>query len=179
MLLDERGAASAGAAAAQLTERLGADRVRVLPTETWFGRSATDQDRLNNLVLAVLTVPASLYALIAVASTLVMSYSRRGREITGMRMIGVSAGQVRRMALWETLATTTLGTLIAAAVVAWGVRAYQGSLSVFGGGAPLSVPWGMLGTLVAACVLVGVVVSLAATGRLLRRVSTASTATRQ
>ncbi|GAB7077141.1 MULTISPECIES: FtsX-like permease family protein [Streptomyces] len=179
VLLDERGAASAGAAAARLTERLGADRVRVLPTETWFGRSATDQDRLNNLVLAVLTVPASLYALIAVASTLVMSYSRRGREITGMRMIGVSAGQVRRMALWETLATTTLGTLIAAAVVAWGVRAYQGSLSVFGGGAPLSVPWGMLGTLVAACVLVGVVVSLAATGRLLRRVSTASTATRQ
>ncbi|KPC92203.1 ABC transporter permease, partial [Streptomyces sp. NRRL F-6602] len=135
VLLDERGAASAGAAAAQLTERLGADPVRVLPTETWFGRSATDQDRLNNLVLAVLTVPASLYALIAVASTLVMSYSRRGREITGMRMIGVSAGQVRRMALWETLATTTLGTLIAAAVVAWGVRAYQGSLSVFGGGA--------------------------------------------
>ncbi|MFD7071805.1 FtsX-like permease family protein [Streptomyces sp. NPDC059913] len=175
VLLDGRGAASAGAAAAELTERLGADRVRVLSADTWFGRTGTDQDRLNSLVLAVLTVPASLYALIAVASTLVMSYSRRGREIAGMRMIGVSAGQVRRMALWETLATTVLGALIAAAVVAWGAHAYRGSLSVFGGEPPLSVPWGMLGTLFAACVLVGVVVSLAATGRLLRQVSTATT----
>lgn len=176
VLLDDD--ASTGAVAAALTKRLGADQVRVLSTETWFGRTATDHDRLNKLVLAVLTVPASLYTLIAVASTLVMSYSIRGRETTSMRMIGASAGQVRRMALWETLATTTLGTLLAAAVVTWGVRAYQGSLSVFSGEAPLSVPWGILGTLVAACLLVGVVVSLTATSQLLRQVNTASTAAR-
>ncbi|TLQ42867.1 FtsX-like permease family protein [Streptomyces marianii] len=179
VLLDEKSAGSVPAVAAELTERLGADRVRITPTADWFGRAATDQDRLNRLVLAVLAVPASLYALIAVASTLVMSYSRRGREIAGMRMIGVSAGQVRRMALWETLSTTLLGVLMAAAVVTVGARAYRGALTVFGGETPLSVPWGMLGMLTAACVLVGVVVSLSATGRLLRQVSVATVTSRQ
>ncbi|WP_435282030.1 hypothetical protein [Streptomyces koelreuteriae] len=126
MLLDEEAAGSARAVAAELTARVGAERVRVVPSAEWFGESASDQDRLNRLVLGVLTVPASLYALIAVAGTLVMSYSRRGGEIAGMRMVGVSAGQVRRMALWETLSTSLLDVLIAAGVVAVGARAYRG-----------------------------------------------------
>ncbi|WP_052868029.1 ABC transporter permease [Streptomyces niger] len=179
VLLDEETAGSAAAEAADLAERLGPDRVRVTPTADWFGRTATGQDRLNRLVLGVLTVPASLYALIAVASTLVMSYSRRSREIAGMRMIGVSAAQVRRMALWETLSTTLLGVVIAGVVVALGVRAHRASLDVLGGAAPLSVPWAMLGTLTAACAVVGVVVSLAASGRLLRQVSVATVTSRQ
>ncbi|MFF8593576.1 FtsX-like permease family protein [Streptomyces sp. NPDC015220] len=179
VLLGARAAGSARAVAAELTARVGADRVRVVPSARWFAQASTDQDRLNRLVLAVLTVPASLYALIAVAGTLVMSYSRRGREIAGMRMLGVSAGQVRRMALWETLSTSALGVLVAAAVVAAGARAYQGALTVFGGRAPLSVEWGMLTALTAACVLMGVVVSLAATGRLLRQAGVAMITSRQ
>ncbi|QWB22563.1 MULTISPECIES: FtsX-like permease family protein [Streptomyces] len=179
VLLDEEAAGSARAVAAELTARVGAERVRVVPSAEWFGESASDQDRLNRLVLGVLTVPASLYALIAVAGTLVMSYSRRGGEIAGMRMVGVSAGQVRRMALWETLSTSLLGVLIAAGVVAVGARAYRGALSVFGGEAPLSVEWGMLSALTAACVLAGVVVSLAATGRLLRQAGVAMVSSRR
>ncbi|MFI6108702.1 FtsX-like permease family protein [Streptomyces sp. NPDC051310] len=179
VLLGGRDAGSVRAVAAELTARVGADRIKVVPSAEWFGSAATDQDRLNRLVLAVLTVPASLYALIAVAGTLVMSYSRRGREIAGMRMLGVSAGQVRRMALWETLSTSLLGVLIAAGVVAVGARAYRGALTVFGGEAPMSVEWGMLAALTAACVLVGVVVSLAATGRLLRQVGVAMVTSRQ
>ncbi|WP_228973349.1 FtsX-like permease family protein [Streptomyces sp. DH12] len=179
VLLDPGAAGSAREVAADLTARVGADRVRAVPSAEWFGRAASDQDRLNRLVLAVLTVPASLYALIAVAGTLVMSYSRRGREVAGMRMLGVSAAQVRRMALWETLSTSLLGVGIAAAVVAVGARAYRGALTVFGGEAPLRVEWGMLGALTAACVAVGVLVSLAATGRLLRHVSVATVTSRQ
>ncbi|EST38516.1 ABC transporter permease [Streptomycetaceae bacterium MP113-05] len=179
ILLDRASAGSAEAVAAELNERLGADRVQVTPTARWFAHAATDQDRLNRLVLLVLTGPASLYALIAVASTLVMSYSRRGKEITGMRMLGVSGGQVRRMALWETLSTTLLGVMVAAVVVALGAVAYRRALTVFGGETPLSVPWGLLGTLAAALLLVGVTVSLAATGRLLRQVGVASVTSRQ
>ncbi|MFI5979097.1 FtsX-like permease family protein [Streptomyces sp. NPDC051452] len=179
VLLGGQAAGSVRAVAAELTARVGADRVRVVPSRQWLGRTATDQDRLNRLVLGVLTVPASLYALIAVAGTLVMSYSRRGREIAGMRMLGVGVGQVRRMALWETLSTSVLGVLIAAGVVALGARAYRGALTVFGGQAPLSVEWGMLAALTAACVLVGVVVSLAATGRLLRQANVTMVTSRQ
>jgi putative ABC transport system permease protein len=159
---------SVGAVATELTDRLGPDRVKVVPTATWFGQSATNQDRLNSLVLLILVGPASLYALIAVASTLVMSYSRRGREVAGMRMVGVSRAQLRRMALWEALATNLVGVGIAASVVALGARAYRGALTVFGGTAPISVPWAVLGGLAGACLLVGVAVSLSATGYLLR-----------
>jgi putative ABC transport system permease protein len=179
VLLDPASAGSAEAAAAALTERLGADRVEVTPTAGWFERSATGQERLNQLVLLVLTGPSSLYALIAVASTLVMSYSRRGREVAGMRMVGVSRGQLRRMALWETLGTTLVGLAVAAAVVTLGARAYRGALTVLGGEAPLSVPWGLLGTLAGACLTVGVVVSLLATGRLLRKGAVAAIGSRE
>ncbi|MEU2729113.1 ABC transporter permease [Streptomyces griseoviridis] len=179
VLLDDEATGSARAVAAELTARVGAERIRVVPSAQLFGEAATDQDRLNRLVLGVLTVPASLYALIAVAGTLVMSYSRRGGEIASMRMLGVSAGQVRRMALWETLSTSALGVLTAAGVVALGARAYRGALTVFGGEAPLSVEWGMLSALTAACVLAGVVVSLAATGRLLRQSGVTMVASRR
>ncbi|MEV7601132.1 FtsX-like permease family protein [Kitasatospora sp. NPDC089797] len=179
VLLTPAAAGSVGEAAAALTAELGPDRVRVVPSATWFDHHSTDQERLNRLVLLVLTVPGCLYALIAVGSTLVMSYSRRGREITSMRMLGVSSGQVRRMALWESVSTTLVGAAVAAAVVALGVRAYRGALTVFGGTTPLSVPWQFLGTLFAACLLMSVTVSLAATGHLLRRVSVGSAGSRQ
>ncbi|MEU9232742.1 ABC transporter permease [Streptomyces subrutilus] len=179
VVLDADSAGSAGTVAAELSERLGADRVKVTPANLWFEHAATDQDRLNRLVLLVLTGPASLYALIAVASTLVMSYSRRGREIAAMRMVGVSAGQLRRMALWETLAATLVAVAIAAAVVALGARAYRGALTVFGGEAPLSVPWGLLGSLAGACLVVGVVVSLSAVGRLVRQGGVAAITSRE
>lgn len=68
-----------------------------------------------------------MYALIAVAGTLIMSYSRRGREIAGMRMVGVSEEQLRRMAVWETLTTTLVGAGIAAVVIALGPVGVPGS----------------------------------------------------
>ncbi|WP_330333364.1 ABC transporter permease [Streptomyces sp. NBC_00536] len=179
VLLDPGAAGSAGAVAADLTRRLGPDRVEVTESVRWFDHHSTGQDRLNRLVLLVLTGPASLYALIAVASTLVMSYSRRGREVAGMRMIGVSAGQLRRTAVWETLATTTAGIAIAAAIVTIGARSYRGALTVLGGEPPLSVPWALLAALAGSCVLVGVVVSLVATGRLLRQGGVAAITSRQ
>ncbi|MFF7885278.1 FtsX-like permease family protein [Streptomyces sp. NPDC020794] len=178
VLLDDD-AASAPAAAARLAAELGTDRVRVTPTARWFDGSATEQERLNRLVLLVLTGPACAYALIAVASTLVMSYSRRTREIAGMRVVGVSRAQLRRMALWETLTTTLTGVGVAAAMVAVGLSAYRRALDVFGGTVPLSVPWGLLLALVAACVVVAVAVGQIATRQLLKQREVAALAARE
>jgi putative ABC transport system permease protein len=178
VLLDDD-AASAPAAAARLAAELGTDRVRVTPTARWFDGSATEQERLNRLVLLVLTGPACAYALIAVASTLVMSYSRRTREIAGMRVVGVSRAQLRRMALWETLTTTLTGVGVAAAMVAVGLSAYRRALDVFGGTVPLSVPWGLLLALVAACVVVAVAVGQVATRQLLKQREVAALAARE
>jgi len=83
------------------------------------------------------------------------------------------------MALWETLSTSALGVLVAAGVVALGAHSYRGALEVLDGEAPLSVEWGMLSALTAACVCAGVVVSLAASGRLLRQAGVAMVGSRQ
>ncbi|MDJ0363343.1 FtsX-like permease family protein [Rhodococcus sp. H29-C3] len=179
VLLDGQYAGSVGAFVAELTERVGTDRVRVLPIEAWLGNATTDQDRLNILVMAVLTVPASLYALLAIASTLVMSYSRRRREIATMRVLGISTAQVRRIALWEALMTTSLGTWIAGAVVTWGASSYWRSLTVVGMQAPLSVPWTALATLTATCFLVCAGISFAANSRLLQRAGVTEIASRE
>jgi putative ABC transport system permease protein len=179
VLLDDDAASAPAAAAARLAAELGTERVRVTPTVRWFDGSATEQERLNRLVLLVLTGPACAYALIAVASTLVMSYSRRTREIAGMRVVGVSRAQLLRMALWETLTTTLTGAGVAAAMVAVGLSAYRRALDVFGGTAPVSVPWGLLLALVAACVVVAVAVGQIATRQLLKQRDVAALAARE
>ncbi|MGW1198626.1 FtsX-like permease family protein [Streptomyces sp. NPDC002536] len=180
LLADSDAAPSAlDAAAEELSRAVGGERVTVTPAARWYESSATDQDRLNTLVLLVLTAPASAYALIAIANTLVMSYSRRGREVASMRMLGVSPGQVRRMALWETLATTLVGVGLSASVVALGLWAYRAALRISYGAAPLSVPWGPLLALVCACLAVAVSVGLFATRRLLRQSSVAAVTARQ
>ncbi|MFF7993913.1 FtsX-like permease family protein [Kitasatospora xanthocidica] len=169
VLLAGDAAGTAGTVAQDLAHRLGADRASVSTAAHWYDGTDDEQGRLNNLVLLVLAGPASGYALISVASTLVMSYSRRGREIAGMRLIGVASRQVRRTALWETAITTGLAAGVAAVLVAVGLGAYRAALSADYHEVALDVPWGTLAALVLACLAVGGAVALAATGRLLRQ----------
>ncbi len=179
VLLDTAAARSPAAAAQRLTDRLGADRVRVTPTASWFEGTATRQERLNRFVLLVLTGPACAYALIAVASTLVMSYSRRAREVAGLRVVGASRAQLLRMALWETLTTTAVGAGVAAVMVGLGLWAYRGALRVFDGTVPVSVPWPLLLSLVGACLAVAVAVGQIAIRRLLKQGGVAMLTARQ
>ncbi|MEU9144184.1 FtsX-like permease family protein [Streptomyces sp. NPDC048349] len=179
VLLDPASAGAARTVARELTTRLGADRVRVTETGQWFARSSSGQERLNMLVLVVLAGPASAYALISVASTLVMSYSRRTREFADMRLVGVSEKQLRSMALWETGCTTTVAAVVATAVVASGLQAYRAALRVTYDAVPLSVPWGALSGLVLACVAVSATVGLLATRRLLGKAGITMATTRQ
>ncbi|MFD8411430.1 FtsX-like permease family protein [Streptomyces sp. NPDC059650] len=168
VLLDEvqGGAGAVDATAARLNGELRDSGVKVTPTAQWFDASTSDQDRLNDLVLLVLVGPASVYALIAVAGTLVMSYSRRGREIASMRMVGVGEDQLRRMALWEATTTTLVGAGIAAVVIGLGLWGYRGALKAAYGTVDLSVPWAVLTGLVVACLAVAMAVAVSATRRL-------------
>ncbi|MFI5618587.1 FtsX-like permease family protein [Streptomyces sp. NPDC051567] len=163
------GGADVEATAARLNSELRDAGAKATPTADWFGASAGEQDRLNDLVLLVLVGPASVYALIAVANTLVMSYSRRGREIAGMRMVGVSEDQLRRMALWEALTTTLAGAGVAAVVITLGLWAYGGALEATYGTVDISVPWTVLAGLVAACLAAAIAVAVSATRHLAGR----------
>jgi putative ABC transport system permease protein len=143
--------------------------VRVTPKADWYAADAAEQNRIQNLVLLVLAGPASLFALIAVANTVVMAFSRRGREIAGMTLLGVSSGQVRRMVVKETLLVTGLAVGVAAVLVTTGLAGYRTALAGSHLDTALGVPWAVLVSLAAACLLAATVAGLLAAGRELRR----------
>jgi len=142
--------------------------LKVTPTAQWFDGSTSEQDRLNHLVLVVLTGPAAAYALIAVAGTLVMAASRRRTELRTLRLVGVGRGKVLRMAAWEAVLTTLFGAGIAAAVVGAALASYRAALLKEYAVVPWEVPWGVLLGLVGLCLAVAVSVNVLATARNLR-----------
>jgi putative ABC transport system permease protein len=176
VLLDEASADDVRATARDLSGRLG---VKVTPAGRWFDGQSDEQAELNALVLLVLAAPASAYALIAVAGTMVMAYSGRSREIAAMRLVGVSDRQVRRMVLWEAVATTTLGVAVAAVVSGLGLEAYRSALRDSYAAVPLGVPWATLLGLVAACLAVAVITGRLAIRRSLGQDAVAQVAARQ
>jgi putative ABC transport system permease protein len=161
--------ASPAAVAQRLTGELGAASVQVMPTGQWFAASTSAQGRLNRLVLVVLTAPASVYALIAIANTLIMSFARRRRELAGMRLLGISRRQIRWTVLWEATTVVVLGAVLAAAIIGLGLTVYRAALLQAYAAAPLSVPWAALTGLAGACLVVAIVTAVLAASRLLRQ----------
>jgi putative ABC transport system permease protein len=161
--------ASPAAVARRLTGELGAATVQVMPTGQWFAASTSAQNGLNRLVLVVLSAPASVYALIAIANTLIMSFTRRRREFAGMRLLGVSRSQIQRTVLWEAATVVVLGTVLAAAMIGLGLTVYRTALLQVYTAVPLSVPWAALAGLAGACLVVATITAVATVNRLLRR----------
>jgi putative ABC transport system permease protein len=157
-----------GAAAARLAAIAGSG-VRFTPVAQWYAASGAAEHRLQNLVLLVLVGPASLFALIAVANTMVMAFSRRGREIAGMTLLGVTSGQIRLMATVEALLVTCLAAGVAAVYVIIGLVGYRTALGGSYLATSISMPWSLMAGLAAACVVVAVLTGLLAAGRQLRR----------
>ncbi len=143
--------------------------VEVTSVHAVVDATQAEQDRTNWIALLVLALPASVYAIIGIASTIVMAAGRRGRETATMRLLGVSRDQVLRVAAWEAVGTTVAGIILAVALVAAGTAAFHASVPVYGGAAPLRVPWILLVPLALGCLVTNVVVGLLSTARLLGR----------
>lgn len=147
-------------AAQQITDQLDTTAVKILSTEEWFKSTTNAQESLNQLVLFVLVAPASIYALIAIANTLIMAYSQRGREVAAMRLLGITGGQVERMILWEILSIGILGVMIASLIIALALQVYQAALFNTYAIAIVSVPWIVLISLTIACLLTALIAGL-------------------
>lgn len=85
-----------------------------------------------------------------------------------MRMLGLSRGQILRVAWWEALGTTLIGATIAAVLVVLGGMAFRASVPVYGASATLTVPWPLLLSVGLGCLVTNVAVSLLSTAHLLR-----------
>lgn len=165
-------------AAAQLSATLGTT-VRVTPVAQWYANHAAADARLQQLVLVILSGPASAFALVAIANTLVMAFSRRDREIASLILLGVTPGQVRRMVVLEALLVTGLGLGVAAIFLAIGLHGYHTALSHSFLATQVQLPWQELIGLAAACLATATVTSLIAVGRILRRPAMAMVVARE
>lgn len=128
----------------------------------------SEQAKLNVLVLIVLAGPASIYALIAISNTLVMSYSQRGRELTNMRLLGLQYGQLQRLVIWESVITVITGIIIAGGIITAALMQYHQALVVTYGAAPVTVAWQALIPLAIACLVTALATGLLAVRKLAR-----------
>lgn len=129
--------------------------------------------------MLVLVGPAALFTLVAVANTIVMAYSRRGREVAGMTLLGVSRAQIRITVMLEALLVTGLAIAVAALFVTAGLAGYRNALRGGFLATALQVPWRVVGGVAAGCVAVAVIASLLAAGRQLRRRAVTMMASRE
>lgn len=161
-----------GASAREVTERIAArfpgKGITVHGSGAAVSAQQQKQEHVNWIGLLILAAPASVYAVIGIASTIVMAANRRRPEITVMRLLGLTRFQVLRFASWEALGTTLAGAILAAGLIAIGLTAFRASVVVYGGHAPLSVPWSLLLTMAGGCLGTNLAAGLLSTAWLLR-----------
>ncbi|MDR0342983.1 MAG: FtsX-like permease family protein [Nocardiopsaceae bacterium] len=137
----------------------------VLAAANAASAASSEQARLNQTVLLMMTVPAFVYALISIAGAQAMAYSARREEVTAMRLLGISRRQIRRMAVWESVIAVALGALLGLAVTAASLAAYHAALQRTYETTRLAVPWAAFVILAITCLATAVGSGLLAVSR--------------
>ncbi|MFF8291292.1 FtsX-like permease family protein [Streptomyces sp. NPDC016309] len=128
----------------------------------WAAPRTGPQTRLGLfLVLGI----ALLLALIALANTLVMATSVRGRELRSLRPAGLTRPQVLAVVAGETLLAVGIGAVLGAAVAAVNLAGLGAALASLSAPVTLRVPWPALAATVSACALVALTAALLTTPR--------------
>ena len=108
------------------------------------------------MILAV----SLLYAVIALANTLVMTSGDRRRELVLLRLAGATRGQVLRVVAAETLLCVAAGAVIGILAVAISVGGSWAALRRLVGATPAVVPWPVIGGLSGACLAIALVAAV-------------------
>ena len=167
-----------GGAPARVAAALGSG-YRVVPATHWQAGGLDGQQRLQQVVVLVMAGPASVFALVAVANTLVMAFSRRRREVAALTLLGVRDRTVRGMVTIEAALVVVLSVAVAALLVGVGLVGYADALGTSFLASALHPPVLELGLLAAAALASAVLVSLIVVGRPLRRAPVAAVGVRE
>jgi putative ABC transport system permease protein len=150
------GTTRATAFAALRTALAGQQATLVTTAQAAAALTGSVHDSSSTTTLFVLGV-ALLYALAAVANTMVMATAGRRRELAALSLVGVTRGQALCCVAAESLVAVVIGTVVAA-LAGLSVLASQWIALVYMAGTfPVTLPWGPTGTVVAACAVIGVV----------------------
>lgn len=154
--------ADTGAALAELAQRYPA--AAVVDTDRLTGELAQDvaiSGWLNKLLIAVLVG----YAVLAAANTLVMAALARTRELSLLRLVGVTRGQLKRMVHAEQAGLLGVALLIGGAIAAVTLTTIVNAVS---GQRVPHVPAAGAAAIVAGTIALALVATVLPVGRLLR-----------
>jgi putative ABC transport system permease protein len=127
--------------------------------QTEFKESISGQiSQLLNLVYALLGLSVVI-AIFGVVNTLALSIIERTREIGMLRAVGTLRSQVRTMIRWESIVISFFGAVTGVVLgLALGVALQR--LLVDEGITELAIPWGLIGIVLAATAVVGVLAAV-------------------
>ncbi|MEV6971994.1 FtsX-like permease family protein [Kitasatospora sp. NPDC093806] len=149
------------AATASALESAVSDLGARISTPEEMSAAATDanQESSKNGMLMILGL-SILYAMVALANTLVMTLGDRRHEIAMLRLAGATRGQVLRAIAVETLFCVGAGAIVGAIASTISIGGSWAALRQLVGPTPAVVPWAALGELLAVCATIGLVAAV-------------------
>jgi putative ABC transport system permease protein len=132
-----------------------AEHARVVPISRWSASVTDQQTEQNEVGLEVLLGIAIAYSAIGIANAFLMSTSGRKRELRALHLAGATWGQIARIVAAESLTVTLAGTVLSAGAAGLLLGGLTAAL-LRQAPTPLSVPWMLLGLIVAGSTLIAV-----------------------
>jgi putative ABC transport system permease protein len=146
------------AARDSLERTLAGTRSQILDADDWIDSAAARTRQANNLGLTVLLGPAGLYAAIAIVNATLIGASHRRRQRDLIQLLGATADQVRRSAIWQAVLVCGTGLLLGGAttvLLGWMVRRAV-TADLGDAGVPFTIPWLPLLGIAVTCLLLTV-----------------------
>ncbi|MFJ3574341.1 FtsX-like permease family protein [Streptomyces rubiginosohelvolus] len=141
------------AVAAALDTAAADTGTRVATRAAWLAPTAPGPDDHTRTGLRMILGIALLSTATALANTLVMATSGRGRDLAVLRLAGATVPQVLRLVVAEAVAAVGVGAVLGGAVAAVNLLVVWCALALLGVTSAVVVPWAMLGLVVAAAAL--------------------------
>ncbi|MFF3528531.1 FtsX-like permease family protein [Streptomyces rubiginosohelvolus] len=141
------------AVAAALDTAAADTGTRVATRAEWLAPTAPGPDDHTRTGLRMILGIALLSTATALANTLVMATSGRGRDLAVLRLAGATVPQVLRLVVAEAVAAVGVGAVLGGVVAAVNLLVVRCALALLGVTSAVVVPWAMLGLVVAAAAL--------------------------
>jgi len=143
------------ASLASLRAAAQAGHGRIVPMSRWSASVTDQQTEQNQVGLEVLLGIAIAYSAIGIANAFLMSTSGRKHELRALHLAGATWGQITRVVAVGSLTLTVVGMALSAGAAG---LLLAGLTAAFRRQAPtpLSLPWTMLGLIVAGSTLIAV-----------------------
>ena len=156
------------AVGAALRAAVHGHRAIVTPIRQYLEAVRSQQTQQDRQATTVILGLALIYALIAVANTLVMAASGRRREIAALSLAGATRRQALRFIAAESALVVVIGAILAAGAATVVVVGQWVALTRFSTDAPVSIPWLPIGAITAGCAAVAVLASVLPAWQVLR-----------